>query len=494
MRDQVDQDLAKKGFVSGEKDLGFERTKYIINRSSSNRWYENSDAYFLTTAAGIVGDKNASDLVSFTNNAECLERKPNPITCRPKYRSINGYGNNLQEPFAGSAGAPFRRFAPKNFYDGAYSPRRSVAINTNPKMSYLPNPRKVVQNVLFKAEKTKRTCNEPSDFLNIMLFHIMKDISQQSPRVSTSGEIRCCSKGNSKILPKPFRNSACLPLAIDPNDSFYKDAGIGCLNFIRSELSSLPSSAQYGEIKNTVTAYIDLSILYGSEESDTNAIRTFSNGKLNMDAKNLLPVDCNGKYTKASEQLLTVPTTVVLPALFARNHNKLAEELAKLNCNWNDSTIFEEARRINIAINQHIAYDDKLVELISGHKIDNAACDEKVDPSAVLEFNTACYRHIHSNINPNVKLVSDCGTVTNIPLSDSFGKINIAEDKFDDVLRGLTQQQLNIGELSDELLNKFAKNENGVGVDIFSLNILRGESSFKKVMEPSTYQNFVHRS
>jgi Animal haem peroxidase len=60
-------------------------------------------------------------------------------------------------------------------------------------------------------------------------------------------------------------------------------------------------------------------------------------------------------------------------------------------------------------------------------------------------------------------------------LSDMFGRIDILEDKFDDILRGSMNQKLNDAQYTDEMYNKFAKNKNGVGVDVLSIDIQRGK-------------------
>lgn len=454
-----------------ESEVGF---AHMVCVNCSYRWYDKADADSFTTTARLIADKNPDDLASFGSKGVCLGRKPTSLTSRPKYRSMNGHGNNLAEPFWGSTGAPFRRFGPKNYYDEVRTTRRSVTGN------YLPNARTIVQKVLTKIDILQQMTTQANSLANLALFYVVKDLALHSP-VKAAGicaEIRCCSKGNKGILSKCLRHSSCLPIAIDENDPFYKNTDVRCLNFVRSEMSSLPSADQYGEIKNTQTAFLDLSLVYGTEFNEyTKVIRSFVNGKLNMNAKNLLPVDSNGKYTKVSEQFLSVPTTAIIPALFSRNHNKLADELLKINPKWNDEKLFHEARRINIAIFQNIIYTGGFLELIAGSSDIPCSYDASVDPSADIESQTA-YRFSQCFVSSNISIIDDCNVVTNIALSDTFEKINVAEDKFDDLLRGLMSQKLNVGGISEELINKVAKNKDGVGIDIFSINIMIGE--FKK--------------
>lgn len=51
--------------------------------------------------------------------------------------------------------------------------------------------------------------------------------------------------------------------------------------------------------------------------------------------------------------------------LFTRNHNLIAANLAMLNPTWNDELLFQESRKINIAILQHIVFNEYIGAIVS---------------------------------------------------------------------------------------------------------------------------------
>jgi len=97
--------------------------------------------------------------------------------------------------------------------------------------------------------------------------------------------------------------------------------------------------------------------------------------------------------------------------LWARQHNRIANELAKINPSWSDETLYQETRRIVGAQLQHITYheflpvilgdkrmnEQDLRPLTSGYKKRTQDPDElENDPTIANHFAAAAFRFAHT--------------------------------------------------------------------------------------------------
>lgn len=385
------------------------------------------------------------DLAKRCMPVELLERKPAKI--HPKYRSIDGSGNNRIHPDWGSTGTPFSRLASKRYEDGIYMVKKSVVDGSD-----LPNPRLIVQEILQKAVRSPPAQLPFNILAPLFVLFVTHDIHYQIPnRLSYSDcEIGCCTSRNKEKLPSHLTNPDCMPIEIPKNDDFFKNGQIGCQNMVRSQLGRYADGVETGEILNHATAYMDLSLIYGNRESELQPIRLHKDGKLRMDKNNVLPVDEHGKYLKSMDRFINTPIATIWPALFARNHNHLAERLAKLNPHWDDEIVFQEARRINIAIFQFNLITAESIEQVFGEKI-NETYSESRNAAVSLEF-AFVYRAGHIFVPNEMIFEQENGTKRGILQSDTIGKfVSTVAKSFDEALRGASNTPLNVGLLSDEV-------------------------------------------
>nr|CAH7728346.1 unnamed protein product [Callosobruchus chinensis] len=108
------------------------------------------------------------------------------------------------------------------------------------------------------------------------------------------------------------------------------------------------------------------------------------------------------------------PQLTILQVVLLREHNRLASALAAINPHWDDETLFQEARKINIAQHQYITYYEWLPIYIGyGNSLKNRIIyqtadfvndyDDSVDPSILNEHATAAFRFFHSLIMGNLE-------------------------------------------------------------------------------------------
>ena len=122
--------------------------------------------------------------------------------------------------------------------------------------------------------------SQPKDFKNTMMLmqfgqFVDHDISL-TPEFNLEPERgegeNCCKDRN--------MSPECFPMDIPPGDHHFNTT---CLDFVRSApYSCIPPTIQREQF-NSITAYLDGSQIYGSEESMQPLLRSFEGGKLKVD-------------------------------------------------------------------------------------------------------------------------------------------------------------------------------------------------------------------
>ena len=432
-----------------------------------------------------------------------------------EFRSIDGSNNNLADPNQGRANTPLVRIrdvianplpgfdynslAP-SYQDGIDSPRGMTDPNTPPGVgtSVLPNPRDISNAVVSQGTLSIPNIKGASDWLWQWGQFIDHDFSLEEPT--------------------PTSDSMLIPIN-DPNDSLFNSA-FPFIPFRRNDPAP-GTGAGTGvprEQVNALTAYIDGSNVYGSDQARADFLRTGIGGMLKTtlagNGEVLLPFNRSvDPFPNANPPLVPGGTTpdpnelflagdvraneqvglTAVHTLFVREHNRLAGEVALWNnfdtlmndngFDPNDSAdvdefIYQTTRKAVGAQIQVITYDEFLPMLLGSGALPNyAGYDPNIDASLSNEFANAAYRVGHTLLSPEIQLVDAAGaTQGSIALRDAFFDPNFAQNNgVESLLKGLAMQEAQDvdAKVIDEVRNFLFAEGNG-GLDLPAVNIQRG--------------------
>lgn len=244
---------------------------------------------------------------------------------------------------------------------------------------------------------------------------------------------------------------------------------------------------------NEISAWIDASNVYGSDEERANALRTNDGtGKLKTSEGNLLPFNTEGlpnaggpaptlflaDDVRANEQVgLTSMHT-----LFVREHNRLAEEYASRHPNWDGERLYQKAREIVGAQMQVITYREYLPALLGRRGLTRyRGYNPEVDARIVNMVSAAAYRYGHSALSHvMLRLDAEGNTIPqgNLELRDAFFSPQriTQEGGVEPLLRGLANQKCQSVDpyIIDDVRNFLFGEPGSGGFDLAALNIQRG--------------------
>jgi peroxidase len=342
-----------------------------------------------------------------------------------QYRTFDGSCNNVAKPWLGMSVSPYQRFgSSSSSYNSAGGAPRVNSVVAGKK---LQDPRTIAMGLLY-----------PNDILtNVSTFHlffgklIASDLTDAIKPVDTTGRYMECNCTDS--------TGNCLILPTSPNDRINRDQA--CMSTPRSvgSLLNWNCGQSFKEQINKQTAFLDLSSIYGTDNTSSNSLRTFSNGLLitQMIPNNTRPVFKSAPYPANSNQCLRdTPNTpcfqsgdsrmnlntaiTSVSVLLLRQHNRIAQILKNQNsitATWSDDVLYQKARRINIALYQHIIYNEWL-PLVIGPALMTSfnlkpltrgsfnGYSSTVFDQIINEFATAAFRFGH-NMVPNKLFKAD---------------------------------------------------------------------------------------
>ena len=147
-----------------------------------------------------------------------------------------------------------------------------------------------------------------------------------------------------------------------------------------------------------------------------------------------------------------VPSLSSLHTMFVREHNRIAEQLARINPHWDDELLFQESRKISIAQMQHIVFNEYLpiilgdetmrqYQLKVSHTAYSDVYDNSVDPRITSSFSAASFRFGHSTVPNHQKAMDQSYHVQEVvPIDKTYNNPNMSFSYCDGLTRWLVNE------------------------------------------------------
>jgi peroxidase len=390
-----------------------------------------------------------------------------------EYRSVDGTGNNIAHPAWGAAGTHLLRGPSGAHYgDGTFAMAGAAR----------PSPR-VLSNALFSQTRPLPSSVGHSDFIWAWGQFLDHDMSL----TPAGAELQ--------------------PISVPAGDPYFDPRGIGSkeIAFRRSVFDPSTGLTIPRQQPNLITAYIDGSMVYGSNVgTDTDRagwLRAHFGGRLKVTPTahgDLLPYNDGTVFNigtpeapddsptlfvagdvRANEQ----PALAAMHTLFLREHNLQAARIQAANPGLGDEEIYQRARRIVIAEIQKITYEEFLPALLGPQALrPDGGYESTVDAGIAQIFSTAAYRLGHTLLSPMIQHLDEQGQSLPggpLPLRSLFfdGAPPVLEaEGIEPILRGLAAQRAQDLDrhVIDDVRNFLFGPPGAGGLDLVSLNIQRG--------------------
>ncbi|PHI19766.1 hypothetical protein CEQ90_11100 [Lewinellaceae bacterium SD302] len=388
------------------------------------------------------------------------------------YRTIDGTQNNVNNPEWGAAHTALLQIAGVGFADGFSSPAGA----DRPNARYLSN-------LIFDQPDLLPDPMTLSDFTWVF------------------GQFMDHDLGLTEGTEEPF--NVPVPQGdpdLDPLGFGNVEISVNRTKFMDGTGLDVDNPAQYA---NEITAFIDGSAVYGSDEERAAWLRSFEDGKMKVSTGNLLPYNTiDGEFDSPidpdaphmgddvgfSPRLFVAgdvranenPLLTSFHTLFVREHNRRAEIIKTEHPDWTDEEIYQLARKY---VGGHIAaitYNEWLPAM--GVPIaDYSGYDETIHPQLSNTFTAAGFRVGHTLLNSLILRVDNNGNELpegHMLLRNGFFNVNALPEVggIDPYLAGMGQQvqQTMDSRIVDDVRNFLFGPPGAGGTDLASINIARG--------------------
>jgi hypothetical protein len=340
---------------------------------------------------------------------ERLEDRVQPAV----FYSVDGSGNNLGPNHSswGQSGTDLIRLSPVGYADGISSPA-------------LPNAR--------SARDVSNIVSNQADPANPT-----QDLTTYDGRSLTDFNYTF-GQFVDHDLDLTLDGGAEFDIAVAANDPI----GPNNLVFTRSQYDPTTGTTTPRQQVTDITAYLDLSQVYGSDATTADALRTHSGGQMKTSPGNMLPYLNSTYFTEAQLAAFNAPVggmandgplpstslyatgdkrgnenieLTSLQTLYVRNHNRIAAQLQQTHPTWTDEQLYQEARALNIAGYQAVIYNEWLPPMLGPQGVRPfAGYNPNVNASISTEFSTVGFRFGHSLIDNEIERHTNNGTDINI--------------------------------------------------------------------------------
>ena len=386
----------------------------------------------------------------FPQDPRHVPSKPRPPVTVVRFRSIDGRENNAEHPAWGAVGNHLRRMAPAVYSDGFNAMAGSGRLSA-----------REISNLVFDQIKPRFNRRNLSSMVWQWGQFLDHDI----------------------VLTHSAEPLEVAAIAVPAGDIFFDPFATGDkrIGFFRSEYGITTGVNRPRQQVNFITAWVDGSNIYGSDDQTANQLRTFVQGKLKTSAGDLLPQNVAGFFMagdiRANEQV----GLTSLHTLFVREHNRIAAHYHAIRPHYNDEQIYLRARKLVIAQIQAISFREFLPALLGKHPLrPYRGYRSDVSPKIINGFATAAYRMGHSMLPAELEVrlpAHPFEEIEFLALKDAFfNPLLIQANGIEPYLLGLchqTCQELDTF-VVDDVRNFLFGNPGAGGFDLAALNIQRG--------------------
>ncbi|KAM5337871.1 dual oxidase 2 isoform 4-T4 [Glossophaga mutica] len=316
------------------------------------------------------------------------------LTLPWEVQRYDGWFNNLRHHDRGAAGCRLQRVVPANYADGVYQALKEPL---------LPNPRQL-SNAATRGRAGLASRHNRTVLGVFFGYHVLSDLVS---------------------IERPGCPAEFLNIHIPPGDPVFDPDRRGdvVLPFQRSrwdpKTGQSPSNPR--DLINQVTGWLDGSAIYGSSHSWSDALRSFSGGRLASGPDPAFPREAQapllmwtapepatgqrgpqGLYAFGAERGNREPFLQALGLLWFRYHNLIAQKLAGEHPHWGDEELFQHARKRVIATYQNIALYEWLPSFLQQTAPEYTGYRPFLDPSISPEFLVASEQFFSTMVPPGV--------------------------------------------------------------------------------------------